>query len=314
MKFKIKFADQIVGTLSIFAIAALVFIIFFIGGKQKWFVPKHPYYTIMNSASSLSEGMGITYKGFTIGKLTKISLTEEDKVRIDFYISDEYIQKSTEGSIIELAVSPIGMGASIKFHPGVSSSIIEDSSFIPERTSAEAQKLIEEKKCIIVDTVDSMTSIVSTAMGLVKDIDELIKLLNDTISGNPNIPLANIIIQLQSTVNEVNAILSNVNTLTASLSDPQGLIPRLLESEETKGSIDRLFNTINTTISDVNGISTSLNDEMPQVSVLLAQLQIMLQQVQDVLEGVKNNPLIKGGVPTHLNGESSTPKSREENF
>lgn len=314
MKFKIKFVDQIVGALSIIAIAALIFIVFFIGSKQKWFVPKHYYYTQINSASSISEGMGISYKGFTIGKLSKITLTENDQVRIDFYISDEYIQKVTEGSIIELAVSPIGLGTSVVFHPGVGKSIIEEDSFIPEKSSAEARKILDEKMCIIEGSSDSITAIVGSVGTLLVDVDELVKQLNDVIAGNPNIPLSNILIELQSTVEQVNNVLTNVETLTASLSNPQGLIPKLLESEETKGSIDQLFATINTTITDVNGISSSVSEEMPQISVLLAQVQIMLQQVQDVLEGVKNNPLIKNGVPTHVDNESATPKQRGDKF
>jgi len=48
MKFKIKYADQIVGILSLIAIIALIFIIFLIGSTQKWFVPKHNYYTVIS--------------------------------------------------------------------------------------------------------------------------------------------------------------------------------------------------------------------------------------------------------------------------
>ena len=121
MKFKIKYADQIVGTLSIFAIAALIFIIFLIGTKQKWFVPKHPYYTVVSSGSNVSEGMAIQYKGFGIGKVKNITLNEKDQVIVNFYISDEYINRITEGSVLELSVSPIGLGSSMIFHPGISS-------------------------------------------------------------------------------------------------------------------------------------------------------------------------------------------------
>lgn len=330
MKFKIKFADQIVGTLSILAIAALVFIIFFIGSKQKWFVPKHNYYTTLNSASGVSEGMGINYKGFTVGKLTKIELTEEDNVRVGFYISDEYIKKCTAGTIIELAASPIGLGTSCTLHPGNGTQIIPDDSFIPERSSPEAKLLIENAMCSIPENSDGISSIINTAMGLVTHIDNLIVDLNDAFTAktgtkttetgevvedpNSNGALKDILLNVDYTLAEVTQIMSDLEALTAKLSDPQGLIPKLLESEENKGVIDQLFTTINTTMSDVNGISTSVSEEIPQISVVMAQVQIMLQQIQDVLEGVKNNPLIKNGVPVRTEGESSAPKVREDNF
>ena len=69
MKFKIKYADQIVDILSIIAIIALIFIIFLIGSTQKWFVPKHNYYTVISTAANISVGKSITYKGFEIGKI-----------------------------------------------------------------------------------------------------------------------------------------------------------------------------------------------------------------------------------------------------
>ncbi|MCR4790387.1 MAG: hypothetical protein K5839_04850, partial [Treponemataceae bacterium] len=70
----------------------------------------------------------------------------------------------------------------------------------------------------------------------------------------------------------------------------------------------------NATMGEVKGITNSLNNEMPQVAVLLSQVQILLTQVQDVLEGVKNIGIIKSGVPEHVNSESSSPKGREVNF
>jgi len=330
MKFKIKFADQIVGTLSILAIAALVFIIFFIGSKQKWFVPKHPYYTMLPTAAGVSEGMGINYKGFTVGKLTKVSLTDDDKVRVDFYISDEYIQKSTTGSIIELAASPIGLGTSCTFYPGNGTEIIPDESFIPEKSSAEAKELIAKAMVTIPENSDGINAIINMAMGLVGDIDSLIVELKDAFAAKTgtkttesgqvvedpasNGALKDILLNVDYTLAEVTQILKDLEALTAKLSDPQGLIPKLLESEDSKGTIDQLFATINTTMADVNGISTSVSSEMPQISVVMAQVQIMLQQIQDVLEGVKNNPLIKSGVPNRVEGESSSPKVREDNF
>ena len=69
MKFKIKFADQIVGALSITAIAAIIFFTFFIASTQKWFVKKHHFFTEISSANSVSEGMSLQYKGFAIGKV-----------------------------------------------------------------------------------------------------------------------------------------------------------------------------------------------------------------------------------------------------
>ena len=178
MKFRIKYADQVVGTLSIIAIAALIFLIFFIGSTQKWFVEKHPYYSTVSSANSISEGMALQYKGFAIGKVKKISLDENDNVVVHFYVLDEYIDRVTQGSIVELSVSPIGLGSSLVFYPGVSSVIIPDGSLIPEKSSEQAKQLIKEKKVHITEQNDTITTILSSATSLVHHIDELVQEIN----------------------------------------------------------------------------------------------------------------------------------------
>ena len=43
MKFKIRFADQIVGFFSLLALAALIGFIFALGASQNWFVKKNLY-------------------------------------------------------------------------------------------------------------------------------------------------------------------------------------------------------------------------------------------------------------------------------
>lgn len=303
MKFKIKYADQIVGILSLIAIAALVFIIFLIGSTQKWFVPKHNYYTIISSAS-ITEGKGITYKGFEIGKVKTVSLTDEDKVRVDFYISDEYINKVTENSIIEISVSPIGLGSSVVFYPGNSDKLMEENTFIPEKSSGEAKQLIKEKKVFVAEQSDSINTIITSATTLLSDLDGMIKQINMAVEGNNDT-------ELSRTLIEINNILANIADITRS---GDGLVPKLLEDENSKGSIANLLGTLNLALSDVNGITTSFNGEMSNISILISQLQQVLKEAENVLVGLKNNPLIKNGVTSKPEKESATPKLREDNF
>lgn len=303
MKFRIKYADQVVGFLSIFALAALIFIIFLIGSTQKWFVPKHNYYTVIPTAS-ISEGKAITYKGFEIGKIKSLTLNENDKVTVNFYISDEYIEKVTQNSIIEIAVSPIGLGSTVVFYPGNSSLHQAENTFIPERSSDEGKALIKNKKVSIVEQTDSINTIISTATSLLGDVDQLVKQLNLALEGSEDTPLT-------TTITELNAILANIADITSSA---EGLIPRLLEDENSRGAIGEMLTKLDLSMSDLNAISASLDSNMPGVAILISQVQTLLNQAQDVMEGLKNNPLIKNGISTKPEKESATPKLREDNF
>lgn len=302
MKFKIKYADQIVGILSLIAIIALIFIIFLIGSTQKWFVPKHNYYTSISSASNISDGKAITYKGFEIGKIKNFSLDSNDQVVVNFYITDDYKNKIVKGSIIEILSSPFG--SSVVFYPGNNQELLEENSFIPERSSEEAKELIKTQQVSIAEQTDSINTILALATSLVSDIDNLVKQLNIALEGKESTPLSN-------TIAEVNGILANINSIT---SDASGLVPKLLEDENSQGSIANLLLQLNSTMGDINSITTSVEGEMPGISLLISQVQTLLKQMQDVMEGLKNNPLLKNGISEKPEKESATPKLREDNF
>ena len=327
MKFKIKYADEIVGILSLIAIAALIFLIFFIGSNQKWFEKKHPFYTVVNSGSNVSEGMQIQYKGFGIGKVTDISMDENDRVIVKFYINHEHINRVTKGSILHLSVSPIGLGSSLIFYQGVSGEIEKDGALIPEKSSYEGRRRIVGSEVIVTETVDSVASLLASVSDLISNVNTLVKDLANAVEGVPSIPLARTVDSVNKILGQVDALLagdtsiplSNVITglkdvlsnLNSILSDPSGLLPRLVETEETKGSISRLITSVDNTLQNVEQLTGNVNE---QISPLFLQVQTLLKQVQDVAEGLKNNPLLKGGVPERMEKESATPKLREENF
>ena len=302
MKFKIKYADQIVGILSLVAIIALIFIIFLIGSTQKWFVPKHNYFTVISSASNISVGKAITYKGFEIGKIKSFSLGDDDKVIVNFYITDDYKSKIVRDSIIEILTSPLG--SSVVFYPGNSNSFLPDNSFVPERSSEEAKSLIMNKRVSVVEQTDSINTILAMATTLVGDIDTLVKQINIALEGKEDTPLT-------YTITQLNAILTNLNHITE---DPSGLVPKLLEDENSQGSIANVLKELDTTMGDINKITASVDSNMPGVTILISQMQSLLKQMQDVMEGLKNNPLLKNGISEKPEKENATPKLREDNF
>lgn len=302
MKFKIKYADQIVGTLSIIAFIALIFIIFLIGSTQKWFVPKHNYYTVISSAANISVGKSITYKGFEIGKIKSFSLDATDNVVVNFYITDDYRSKAVKNSIIEILTSPLG--SSVIFYPGNSLDYLPDNSYVPERSSERAKELIKYKMVSVVEQTDSLNTILAMATTLVGDIDTLVKQINIALEGRENTPLTR-------TITQINEILENINEIT---SDASGIVPKLLEDENSQGSIANVLMQLDSTMGEINSITTSVDGNMPGVTILISQMQTLLKQMQDVMEGLKNNPLLKNGISEKPEKESAAPKLREDNF
>lgn len=326
MKFKIKYAEQIVGFFSLLSIACLIILILNIGIKQNWFEKKNHYYTIFDSGSGVSIGMDLTYKGFSIGKINSVSL-EGENVRVDYYVLEDYFDYVKENSIVELSVSPIGLGASFIFYPGVSDKLLPNGSELYRRDSLEAKKLIREQMVNIGDDSDSISVLLSKVSTTLDSVNRLIRNINNALEGKGNAPFTEII--------------GNINTLTSLLSDTEkGAVPNLL-GEEISTSLKQTIDSLNLVMNDSKGaVPKLLGNEManelnaalaslvlilkstdklvagaqPEINEMLVQVNTLLIQVQDLVTGLNNNPLLSGGVPDRTNESSASVNLRSSDF
>jgi phospholipid/cholesterol/gamma-HCH transport system substrate-binding protein len=376
MKFKIRFADQIVGLFILVAVVGVAAILIFIGINQRWFAKNYYFETRFTSGDGLSVGMPIMLKGFEIGKISRITLNPANEVDVQLYVEDTYYDKVRPNSVLELATSPIGLGSSMKFHAGKSrASPLAEHSFIPTLDSPEGKRLVEDglvdipkgedvigsviakinplldeaqstirefrRVAVTVDTglsgrggpLGTMVNDLSTTPGRVNrtvdDLDakigELMKKIN-VIADN----LTDISVKANGVVGDLSGnldvISQNLKDLTGDLKNTQGLVKRLLDP---KGSIDtflndsnELYNQVDTALKNANAIIVQLkqfaefvnNDTRPQVSGLLDKGNTTLDQVNDVLEAAKNNPLLKGGVPPRPVPATPMSSYRDEDF
>jgi phospholipid/cholesterol/gamma-HCH transport system substrate-binding protein len=139
MKFKIRFADQIVGFLIIAALISLIFVVFMLGTQQRWFAKDFFYKTYFDSAAGLGDNMVVQYKGFPIGNVRSVTLTNDDRVEVSFSIYDQYQNRVREGSLVELIVSPIGLGNQFIDSPGLGVDVQEEGALIPPVTSPQGR-------------------------------------------------------------------------------------------------------------------------------------------------------------------------------
>ena len=305
MKFSIRFADQIVGTLVILALAILVVVIFMLGKSQRWFVRDHQYKTYFNSASGLSPNMAVQYKGFTLGHVKKIMLAEDDSVEVLFIIFDEHHHRVKEGSMVEIVVSPIGLGNSFNFYPGRGSEIMMEGSVIPSITSPQARQLIAMGLAERPESSDNIANIMN-------QVNTLLDTLNKSLSGaegSQDLPLGEILNNLKEATADINdvvhdlsgklsPILVNLETLSDQLAEPSGTVMSILDSEGP------VFSGIADILESITGIMNSLDrviefipERLPQITLLLSDVQSALSEAEKLITALNNNPLLRGGVP-----------------
>lgn len=326
MKFKIRYADQIVGLLAITAIVALVLIIFMLGSRQRWFARDYQYTTTFDSASGLSAGMPVLYKGFTIGKIERISLNDTDMVAVSFVIQDTYNNRVREGSVVELLINPLGLGNQFLFHPGLGDTELAEGTHIPRSNSPEGVAYIAAGKVIIPRKDDTISNIIAQVNPFLTQLNETLTIVNGAIGGSGSSPLADTMTNvtaisndladaMESILDDVSSITTNLEQLSEALSDPRGLVPTLVDPDGTLfTSIENSLQSVEGTLSNLEDSSEILKFQFPQLARLMEDLRIAIVQGQDVLEGLRNNPLIRGGIPERGKMNPSAVNSQDIEF
>jgi phospholipid/cholesterol/gamma-HCH transport system substrate-binding protein len=369
MKFRIRFADQIVGVLIIVALLSLIFVIFMLGKSQRWFAKDYIYLASFDTATGLGANMPVQYKGFTIGNIKSFSLVkgdrpQDDKVVAEFTIYDSYIEWVKEGSLVELNVSPIGLGNQFQFHPGLGEENIPEGEEIYTVTSPQGKDYIERKMVLIPNQSDSISVIISRVNTTLEEVNKLLATINaatagsaeghaDTStelgrilgdvgsllatvdgavkgssSGGPDTSteLGRILGDVGETLEGVKAlpgsidslladldpILGNINTLVGRLSE-EGLVSVALD-EDALGSFDASLQSLSGILKNLEDTSAFLPAEVPQIVRLISGLEGTLKSVDELLISLKNNPLLRKGIPDQVNTESTGLNPRDISF
>lgn len=344
MKFRIRFADQIVGIFILIAIAALVGILILMGINQRWFAQNYYFESRFESGRGIDVGTAITLKGFEIGKVDKISLTEENNVDIVFYIYDTYYEKVKPNSVLELASSTFGLGGGMRFHPGKNErEPLPENSFIPSLDFEEGKVLVRNGLVEMPKSDDAISGIVSKIGPMLDQVDAtlvsvqtLLGSANSAIAGENEGPLGDILVDVSTLVQRLNnrlaalfdnvdRITDNIEATTEAMRDPTGIVKTVLDPKGSLAKfldddnvlfeqVEDVLERVNDTIDQVHKFTAFINTATPQISGLLEKSREALDQGKDVLEGLRNNPLLRGGISEQKEQASTFQSYRDEDF
>lgn len=341
MRFRIRFAQQIVGAFVLLAILGIASLLILLGANQRWFAKNYFFWSTFTSAGGLSVGMPVTLRGFEIGKVSAISLARDNSVELVFHVYDTYYPKVLPNSVLELASSalPIG-GGGLQFHPGLGfAQPLPERSYIPSTQTEAGRALVARGLVDRPKTEDVLGAVVAQAGPVLEELEStlsairaLVGSFEDSLAGRGEGPLTEVLTGLGATTGQLNGVLgrldaaaANVQLLTEGMTDPTGLARKLLDP---KGSIatfldddNRLFDEVVQAIEELNRIIDQLseftgfvNATQPQISVILEKGRETLDQGRDVLEAVKNNPLLRGGIAARPEQPSTFQGYRDEDF
>ena len=234
----------------------------------------------------------------------------------------------------------LGLGGGMFFHPGKGpAEPLPEFSYVPSMDLEEGKQLVKDGlvdrpvgEDPIGEVIASLSPILVQVDATLLAIEETVQSLDDSITGVGSGPLTGVIVELETVAGQINRVLddlelaaANINRLTEGMTDPTGLVKKLLDP---KGSVatfldddNQLYEEIVKSVEDLNTIIDELgqftafvNATQPQISGILEKGKDTLDQGRDVLEAVKNNPLIRGGVPEQLQQPTTFQSFRDEDF
>jgi phospholipid/cholesterol/gamma-HCH transport system substrate-binding protein len=340
MRFRIRFADKIVGIFILLAILGVAAALVLLGLNQRWFARNYAYWSRFASAEGLSAGMPVKLKGFEIGRVDEIRLGRDNLVEMEFHVYDTYHDKVVPGSVLEKASSPLGLGTGLLLHPGPGQATpLPELSLIPSSDQEEGRLLLLIERDAAPSQSDPIASLLEQVQPVLEEIDrtvvairEVADTLNRNLKGQGVGPLASTLNDVAGTTRRVNALLAQLEAIAANLEvtstglrDPTGLVKRLLDPKGSVATIlddnNQLYDRILGSIEELNAVITQLaaftrfvNTTQPQILGLLEQGRATLDQGQEVLEAVKNNPLLRGGVPLRREQQTTFQSFRDEDF
>lgn len=345
MRFRIRYADQIVGGFLLLGLVMLVSVLIFLGLNQRWFERSYVFTSTFPSATGLSRGMPITLKGFEIGRVGTVNLTDENLVNVTFMIYEDYYSRIREHTVIQLTANPLGLGGGgLVIHPGKGERQLPEGAYIPSYDSAEGRRLVRAGLVTLPENIDAVSSLLSGVDAALADIPLLITNLNgtlvsldrlfsevtDTIRGDSTGgPVAGSLNHLNGILSQLERIAANLEKSSAAFTEPDKLAASFVQELAQPGSsvamllddnlalyrrIDETLATVQNSVGEIESFSKYLNSVRPQILGLIDSTRRALGEGEAVLEGVKNNPLIRGGITEKPAQTSPFQSYRDEDF
>lgn len=226
-----------VGILALVAITILYVGFRFLKGID-FFDPTNTYYVTYNSVDGLSVSNPVKINGFRVGRVNSITLQqdgEDTKMLVGLEISNDL--ELYEGSEAILSDDGILGSKSITLEINRRGNVLEDEGFLIGTVDKSLQEMIQERADPIVREVDTtlhrVNNILSGLSGSGEKVDRAVDELRETAQ-----LLKYIVIENRR---DINAITSNVQSLTQALNDPEsGIKPFMVKLNQMADSLNSL--------------------------------------------------------------------------
>ncbi len=333
MKFKFRHADKFVG---LFFIVSMVFVftsLIIVGSNQRWFSSDVTYRSRFPTADGLSRNMSIRLSGFEIGKVVSFELNQNNEVDMIFVVYEEYTDRIHPGSVLEMKSNPLGLSSGMALYPGKKREyLLTEGSFIPRISSFEGQRLVRNGLVDMPGGSDPIGAVMESVEPLINDVQTTIRLVNNTlesvdiiaasfayaVQGGDERPLGRVMDNLADSTTSIEQLIADLQTpdgIVRRLIGADGSIATLLDDDnQLYNSIYRSLTSVEEGLSGVGQAGQNIGNSSAQLEVLMVELLAAIEDARKVMEGVRNNPLLRGGIQEERQSQTNETGYRNAEF
>lgn len=272
--FKLRHDRKIVLIFISFSIAIFVGMLLIIAINNKVFKARNYYYTVLDTANGLSKTHSIFFKGYEIGKIKKFRLNDQNEIVVDFFIYKEFESRLHKYSAISKNINPIS-GQITEFElitplpEYQNQGLMEPNQFIPEIHSKEGRSIVE--KGYLVRDREGLAGIIAQINGVLNRLIE--KRTPDKIN---------------ESIAQMVDILKNASETVASYNSKEG--------GQAGQKVVSILAEVKTSVNYMMETLKEIHTNRKTITPLIIQTTKTLRKAEDTLQGINNNPLIKGGI------------------
>ena len=254
-----------------FTVALIVASALFLLRARGYFEPKQQLVLIADNAEGVVAGMDLTFSGFPIGTVKRVSLGERGNVRIEIEVIERDAKWLRTSSVFTL-IKPIFGGAQLRAYSGV----LTDPP-LPDGA---------ERPVLRGDFNEELGRVIGATKDVLDNLNEI-----TAANSELNRSMANLQVfteKLQSRQGALHAIFGNEQ-------DARKLVAAVDRANAAMARVDRFVANADKRVFDRNGLADDTQASMRQLQGLLTDARGSLQRVDAVLKEAQG---IAGNVKT----------------
>lgn len=257
------------------------------GGARDWFQSYNTYYALYNEGYGLSPGVKVKFLRTDVGLVTRLELTDNDKVKVHMSILNEYAGRIKSDSVAAIA-SPTFIGSEyVDIIPGSSrTASIPKGGQIP---AVERKSLEDYVKDLRLDVM------LARVEGIMVNVDSLTRQLQDP--GGPLLGTLSDVRQITSAVAQGDGTLGHLIANETAYEQLQTILGNLQQVSNSITQVtDNLSRTVPPVMDDVKAITYQTKKATGTLPDTARKINEGARSANQVLDSAKRNFLIRGNL------------------